>query len=409
MTEPHITCPNCGADIPLEEAVSHRLREQLEKEFHKEREKFRATIAEREKKLNEERASLEVRAKSVDVEVAKGLEAARAKLQADAAREVNDKMTVQLRDLQAQIDAQRSHLEAARTAELELRKQQRELEDAKSNMELAMTRKFDEERQQIGDKIRQQILEAEALKLADKENRIRDLQAQIAALQQRAEQGSMQAQGETLELELESSLRAAFRFDEIGEVKKGQRGADVCQRVRTNAGSECGKILWEAKRAKNWSSDWTAKLKEDQREAEADLAVLVTTCPPTEVRGIGQCDGVWVCTPPFAISLAEALRHGLVATATQRMQQSNRDDKMALLYEHLCSTNFRQTIEAIVESFLALKEQLEAEQRAFAKQWRERETQLEKAIAHTARLYGGIQGIAGREALPEISRLALPG
>jgi hypothetical protein len=408
MPETNITCPKCGAEIPLGEAVSHRLREQLEGEFEKERAKLNSALAEREKKLHDEKEALESRAKSVSEEIAKGLEAARAKLQADAAREAAEKTAVQLKDLQEQLASQKTRLETAQTAELELRKKQHELEEAKANMELTMTRKLDEERKQIAENARRQAAEAEQLKIADKDNKIRDLQEQISSLQKRAEQGSMQAQGETLELELENSLRSTFPFDELLEVKKGQRGADVTQRVRTNTGSECGTILWEAKRANNWSADWPAKLKEDQREAKADLAVIVTTCPPAGLRGIGHHEGVWVCEPPFAISLAGALRHGLVATANQRMQQTNRDDKMALLYDHLCSVGFRQTVEAIVESFIGLKEQLEAEKRAFARQWKEREAQLEKAITHTAMLYGGIQGIAGREALPEISRLALP-
>jgi hypothetical protein len=202
-------------------------------------------------------------------------------------------------------------------------------------------------------------------------------------------------------------LRNTFRFDEIAEVKKGQRGADVQQRVRTSNGLDCGAILWETKRAKNWSTDWPEKLKEDQREAKADLAVIVTTCPPEGVRGIGQMDGVWVCEPAFALGLGAALRQGLLSTAAQRLQQANRADKMAMLYDHLCSVEFRQHVEAIVESFLGLKEQLDSERRVFARQWKEREQQLEKAITHTAMLYGGVQGIAGREALPEIRTLRL--
>ena len=151
-----------------------------------------------------------------------------------------------------------------------------------------------------------------------------------------------------------------------------------------------------------------AQVHQMQREAKADLAVIVTTCPPAGLRGIGQVDGIWACETPFAIAIATALRQGLVATANLRLQQTNSADKMAMLYEHLCSVPFRQNIEAIVESFKGLKDQLDAEKRAFAKQWKEREFQLEKAITHTAALYGGIQGIAGREALPEIRSLALP-
>jgi hypothetical protein len=403
-----ITCPHCKADFPLGEAVSTNLREKLSAEFERERQRLNAAMAEREKTLAAEAEALKTRAQAVADEVAKGLEAERAKLREAAAREASEASALALKDLQEQLARQAKRASEAEAAELEMRKKQRELEEAKAAMDIEMARKLDAERQRIAEEARIRAAEAEALKLADKENKIRDLTGQIAALQKRAEQGSMQAQGETLELAIEAALRAAFPHDEITEVKKGQRGADSLQNVRTNAGQECGSILWEAKRAANWSNDWPDKLKEDQREAKADLAVLVTTCPPPGIRGIGQSEGVWICEPPFAPALAAALRQGLVATTVERSRQSNSTDKMNLLYRHLCSIGFRQDFEAVVESYRALKEQLDTEKRAFAKQWKEREAQLEKAITHTAALYGGIQGIAGRETLPEIQTLALP-
>jgi hypothetical protein len=408
MAESTITCPNCKSDIPLGEAVAHRLREELAADFEKERQRLTQAISEREAKIASERKAIEERSRAVADEISRGLDVERAKLRDAALREAAEQSALAMKDLQAQLESQQKRLAEAQGAELELRIKQRELAEAKDAMELNMARKLDEERQRISEEARVKAAEAEQLKIADKDNKIRDLQEQIGALQKRAEQGSMQSQGETLEIALENTLRTAFPFDEIIEVKKGQRGADIIHRVRTNTGVDCGTILWEAKRAANWSADWPTKLKDDQREAKADLAVIVTTCPPAGLRGIGQVDGIWACETPFAIAIATALRQGLVATANLRLQQTNSADKMAMLYEHLCSVPFRQNIEAIVESFKGLKDQLDAEKRAFAKQWKEREFQLEKAITHTAALYGGIQGIAGREALPEIRSLALP-
>ncbi len=408
MADSTITCPNCKSDIPLGEAVAHRLREELAADFEKERQRLTQAISEREAKMASERRAIEERSRAVADEISRGLDVERAKLRDAALREAAEQSALAMKDLQAQLESQQKRLAEAQGAELELRIKQRELAEAKDAMELNMARKLDEERQRISEEARVKAAEAEQLKIADKDNKIRDLQEQIGALQKRAEQGSMQSQGETLEIALENTLRTAFPFDEIIEVKKGQRGADIIHRVRTNTGVDCGTILWEAKRAANWSADWPTKLKDDQREAKADLAVIVTTCPPAGLRGIGQVDGIWACETPFAIAIATALRQGLVATANLRLQQTNSADKMAMLYEHLCSVSFRQNIEAIVESFKGLKDQLDAEKRAFAKQWKEREFQLEKAITHTAALYGGIQGIAGREALPEIRSLALP-
>jgi hypothetical protein len=408
MTDTTITCPKCGAEIPLTEAVAHRVREDLSADFEKQRAALNAALAEREHRLAEEQSVLEKRAQSLQAEVARQLDAERQNLQAVAARQAEEKLGLQLRDAQNQLAEQGGRLKEALDNELVLRKQQRELENAKANLELEMTRRLDAERQKIADTARQQASEAERLKLADKDGIIKGLQEQIALLQQRAEQGSMQLQGETLEIALETDLRAAFLSDEIVEVRKGERGADVAQRVRTQNGFDCGAILWEAKRAKNWSAQWPAKLKEDQREAKTELAVLVTTSPLPSIRGIGQVEGVWVCEPIFAVALGAALRQGLVNTAAQRLQETNRTDKMARLYDYLCGVEFKQHIEAVVEAFKDLQTQLSAEQRAFAKQWKEREQQLHKAITHTAMLYGGIQGIAGREALPEIAPLQLP-
>ncbi len=368
-----IICPNCKTEIPLTEAMAHQVREQMQSEF------------------------------------ASKLAAERATIQVEANEEAKGRLTVEMQDLRNQLADRQKKLVESQAAELQLRQQQRDVENRAAQLDLEIARKLAVEKDTIRQQAMEKATEAERLKIADKENIIKGLQDQIAQLQQRAEQGSMQLQGETLELDLEAHLRLAFRFDDVSEVKKGQRGADVHHLVRTTSGLDCGAILWEAKRARNWSADWTEKLKEDQREAKADLAVVVTTCPPEGLRGIGQVDGVWVCEPPFALGLAAALRQGLVTTAAQRLQQANRADKMVMLYDHLCGVEFRQHIEAIVESFLGLKEQLDAERRAFARQWKEREQQLEKAITHTAMLYGGVQGIAGREALPEIKTLQLDG
>ena len=409
MTDTNISCPKCGAEIPLSEAVSHQLRESLEADFAKQREELNAALARREEHLAAEREKLAQNQSNLADEVARQVNAERKKLLADAAQKAEEKLGAQFKDMQARLSEQQAKLKIALDAELDLRKQQRVLQEAKDNLELEVARKLDAERQKIADAARQQAVEGERLKLADQEQVIKGLQEQIESLKQRADQGSMQLQGESLEITLENELRDTFRQDAIEEVRKGERGADITHRVRTNAGLVCGTILWEAKRAKNWSLQWPAKLKDDQRTASAELAVIVTTCPPEGVRGIAQSDGVWVCEPPFALGLAAALRQGLLSTAVQRLQDTDRSSKMAQLYDHLCGVEFRQHIQALVESFVSLQDQLASEQRALTKQWKEREKHLSNAIHHTASLYGGIQGIAGREALPEIQALQLPG
>jgi hypothetical protein len=223
----NITCPKCGAEFPLTDAISHRIREQLAADFEQQRKKHHAALADREASLDKIKSDLDKRAKTVNETVATQLEAERRKLLADAAAHARSSVAVELKDLQGRLQEQQSKLKLAQDAELELRRQKRQLEEARENLKLDLARQLDAERQKIADLARQQATEAEHLKLQDKEHIIKDLQDQITALKNRAEQGSMQLQGETLELALESELRQNFPYDEVVEVKKGERGADV--------------------------------------------------------------------------------------------------------------------------------------------------------------------------------------
>lgn len=371
MNDNTIACPQCGAEIPFSEAVSHRIREDLARDFESR------------------------------------LAAKKQQLLAQAKRQAQEKLALEMKDLESRVAEQKKELETARAAELGLRRKQRQLEDQKQALELDVARKLDAERARIREDAGKAAAEAERLKLAEKEKVISDLQREIQNLKQKAEQGSMQLQGEVLELDIEGRLSGQFPGDEIAPVDKGRRGADILQRVLTNTGHDCGTILWETKRTKNWGRDWPAKLKEDQRAAKADLAVIVTQALPPDMCGFGPVDGVWVCDYAMVAPLAVALRQGLISVAVARQAESGRQGKKEQLYEFLTSVEFRQRVEGVVEAFKAMCEDLEAEKRALAKHWGRREKQIEQAILHTAMLYGGIQGIVGENALPDIAPLQL--
>lgn len=410
MSDEHalVTCPRCGHPFPLTEAVSQRIRGEMSREFEERRRVQDAAVSERERMLRESQEALQRQQQGLESEIGQRLAAERQKLLAEAARQERDKVGVQLADLQNQLGEQRRQLADSQQTELGLRKRQRELEEQARQLELEVARRLDSERGRIADAARQQSAEEHRLRLSEKEQLIAGLQQQIDALKQRAEQGSMQLQGETLEVELEQSLRAEFLGDAIEPVAKGVRGADLLQRVRTGAGLECGAILWEAKRTRNWARDWPAKLKEDQREARAEIAVLVSRVLPEGVRGFGLVEGIWVADYGSALPLATALRLGLVQVAVARQAQAGRQGKMEQLYEYLSGHEFRQRVEAVVEAFVSLQTDLEAEKRSWEKQWAKRERTIRQAIAHTAGLYGSVQGIVGQSALPEIKSLELP-
>ncbi len=371
MSQQTITCPHCGRSIELTEAFTHQVEEKLRAEYEK------RIFAERNAAINKAR------------------------------QETEQRFALELNDLRSQNEEKEKRLREAQEQELELRKRQREIEERERNMQLELQRRLDEELTRVRSEAATRAAEEHRLKDAEKDKQIADMLRQIEDLKRRAEQGSQQAQGETLEIELENLLRRTFTTDEILPVPKGIRGADVIQRVKTQLGNFCGTILWESKRTKNWSDAWIQKLKDDQREVKATVAVIVSTVLPKDIRHVGNVEGVWVCDFAAAEGLAMALRGGLVDVARTRASIANKGEKMEMVYNYLTGQDFRQRIEGVVESYAAMKEDLESEKRAMEKIWAKREQQLQRGLKSIAGFYGDLQGIAGSTLQP-IQHLELP-
>jgi hypothetical protein len=402
-----IVCPNCKSEIPLSEAVTHQVHEQLAGDFRQREQLLQKSLAERERQIADQQTQIENDRRHLDAEVAQKFAAERSKFAAAALEEAKLSLGLELQDLQQRLNERQKQLQEAQKSELELRKRESALQTRSETLELEMARKLDDERTKIRDQARDAASQEQLLKLAEKDKLISEMQKQISHLKQKADQGSQQLQGEVLEVDLEKQLRAAFPFDDVEPVLKGVRGADVLQHVRTSTGRDCGTIIWDAKRTKGWSNAWTAKLKEDQRAAKAELAIIVSLALPDGVRHFGQVDGVWVCDCACMLGLAAAMRQGLIGAASARLAETGKQGKMEELYQYLCSTEFRQHIDGTVESFVELQKDLARERRAMEKIWAAREKQIARALRHTALLYGGIQGIAGANALPELKQLQL--
>jgi hypothetical protein len=187
------------------------------------------------------------------------------------------------------------------------------------------------------------------------------MQRQIEELRRKAEQGSQQLQGEVQELELERLLWEQFPFDLIEAVPKGEFGGDVIQYVMNSAGLRWGAILWETKRTKNWSDGWLAKLREDQRAAKADIALIVSQALPKGLNAFDLVDGVWVSEPRCAAAVAMALRESLIAIAKARIAGEGQQTKMEMVYQYLTGPRFRHRVEAIVEKFVEMQSDLDRE------------------------------------------------
>jgi hypothetical protein len=402
-----ISCPECGTQIEITEALSTQLGDKLRKEFEaKQREKDRQ-FADREAELKTLQDSVTKSRESLDAEVATKLDAERIKLRAEESNKLREQIATEMQEKDSELVRFKEKLDKAQQTELDLRKKSRELEEAKEEFDLTLARTLDEERSKIRATAKKEADDERNLKDAEKDKLIGDLKSQIDDLKRKSEQGSQQLQGEILELQLENLLHSQFPFDDIVPVPKGIHGGDVIQIVKDSLGKDAGIILWESKRTKTWSDTWLPKLRDDQRAAKAQLSILVSIEMPKDVTTFESIDGVWVTSYACAIGLASALRSGLLEVSTAKRSLDGRNDKMEHLYSYLSGPEFRHRVEGIVESFVTLKEELEAEKRATQRMWAKREKQLERAITQTAGMYGDLNGIIGAS-LPRIEKLELP-
>ena len=414
MNEPVIQCPSCSTEIKLTESLAAPLIEQTRRQFERTLAAKDAEVAKREAALKTREGELAAAKASVDEQVAAKVKAERAAIAAEEAKKAKllaasdlDQKAKELSDLQEVLKERDAKLADAQKAQADLIRKQRELDDAKREMDLTIEKKVQESLVAVRDKARQEGEEALRLRVLEKEEQISSMQRQIEDLKRKAEQGSQQLQGEVLELELEALLRSRFPLDLIEPVPKGEFGGDVLQRVLGISGQACGTILWESKRTKNWSDGWLAKLRDDQRSANAELALLVSNVLPKGVTAFDHVDGIWVAESRCAVPVAIALRQSLIEIAKVRQAGDGQQTKMELVYDYLTGPRFRHRVEAIVEKFSDMQADLDRERKTMTRLWAKRQTQIQGVIETTVGMYGDLQGIAGK-ALQEIEALSLP-
>jgi hypothetical protein len=413
MTEPTIICPQCKTEIKLTESLAAPLLEVTKREFEKRLAQKDADAAKREAALREREAALAKAKETLDEQVADTLKIERGKIVAEEARkarlalsndlEQKSKELLEIQDILRQKDEK---LAEAQQAQADLLRKQRELDDAKRELDLTVEKRVQEGLTATRDQAKKEAEEALKFKVMEKEQTITSMQKQIEELKRRAEQGSQQLQGEVQELELEALLTSKFPQDQIQPVAKGEHGGDVLHRVAGSFGQSCGTILWESKRTKNWSDGWLIKLREDQRQAKAEIAIIVSQALPKEVETFEFIDGVWVTHPKAALPVAIAMRHTLMEVASARQASEGQQTKMEMVYQYLMGPRFRQRVQAIVEGFSSMQEDLDKERKVIMKQWAKREEQIVRVMHATVGMYGDLQGIAGKT-LQEIEGLEL--
>ncbi|MCP4701533.1 MAG: DUF2130 domain-containing protein [Gammaproteobacteria bacterium] len=413
-TEPTIACPHCNEEIRLTESLAAPLIEATRADYEARLTAKENDMATREAALQDERRAIKKAQKAIDDQVAEKLRAERPAIaeeekrnaRALAADEVKEKEK-KLATLEELIKRKDKKLEEAQNTEAEMLKTQRALEEKERELDLTIEKRVSAEAAEIRKKASKDADEEARLKVAEKEETIAAMGRQIEDLKRKAEQGSQQLQGEAQELVLEEALQGLFPYDVIEPVPKGEFGGDVLQRVASPSGKSCGTMLWESKRTKNWSDGWLQKLRGDQRTAKAEIAVLVTQTLPKGLDTFGQVDGVWVSAQRYALPLAIVLRQSLVELHNARRAQVGQESKMELVYQYLTGPKFKHRIEAIVEKFSDMRDDLHRERKFMQQQWAKRDTQLHGVIDTTVGLHGDLQGIAGA-ALQEIDGLETP-
>jgi len=411
ISEPTIRCPKCNTEIKLTESLTAPLIESTRIDFEKRLTEKDSEIEKRERAIRKKESEMAKSKENLDQQLEERVRQERSKIVAEETKKAKlavatdiEERNQQLVDLQGLLKQKDSKLAKAQKAQAELIRKKRELDDAKRELELTVETQVQEKLSATRDQARKETEEQMKLKVMEREQTITSMQKKIEDLKRRAEQGSQQLQGEVQELELERLLSVKFPRDTIEPVPKGEFGGDVLQRVMGSLDQICGTILWESKRTKNWSDVWLPKLRDDQRAAKAELAIIVTQALPKDVETFGSIDGVWVAHPRVAYPLAMALRQTLIEAATARQVSKGQQTKMGLVYHYLTGPRFRQRVEAIVEAFSMMQEDLDKERKVITKQWAKRETQIERVMQATVGMYGDLQGIAGKS-LQEIEGL----
>jgi hypothetical protein len=425
-----IKCPNCAHSFPIEEVMAEEykrdLREKMVSFTKQKEEEFK--VKQQEFTQQQKQLALAMEQKQKDfIQQQQQLEQSFARKQQEQAQVYEQKLAAEKKQIQQSMEEslrksiatdfenklhmldqankeQEEKLKQARAKEMSFLIKEKEILEKEAELELKMQRMLQEQRAELVEQIRKQEHEKSNIRDTEHQLRVKELEKQLEdqkklaeEMKRKAEQGSMQLQGEVQELILEELLRNAFPFDLVTEVGKGVRGADCVHHVRNQFGQECGRIIYESKRTKEFSPEWIEKLKKDMRGMGVDVAVIVTQCYPKGMDCFGEKDGVWICSFDEVKAVSYILRDGIVKLFSASKSQENRGDKMHMLYDYLTSSEFSEQWKAIREGFMSMKLSIQKERDAMERLWKSREKQLEKVLLNAAHIRGSIEGISGTE------------
>lgn len=403
-----IACPKCGATIDVSALLYSQVEEELRKSFESRLAEEKKKFDEQSSELAKDRCALEEQRKTLELEIQQGLkkqiQAERPKLEAQIRKSIEEETSEQYKAMQAELARKSEQVKELNKAKSDIERLKREKEELKEAITAETQKTMNETLKEEKGKIQKAAEDRVQMKLSEKDTLIEQLKNNLQEAQRKAEQGSMQLQGEVQELAIEEWLRSSFPLDTIDEIKKGTRGADCLHTVNTRTHQNCGSIYYESKRTKDYQPTWIEKFKKDMRANGATVGVIVTEAMPKDMVRMGLKDGIWICSFEEFKGLCAVLRESIVQLSNAVIAQDNKGDKMSMLYSYLTSNEFKLQIEAIVEGFAQMQNDLNAERRAMESSWKRREKQIEKVLLSTNHMYSSIKGIAG-SAIPSVLQL----
>ena len=411
MTTKMVKCPHCQEEFDVQGILTQQLESDIKLKYEQQSKADRKKMEAEAEVFAKAKEDFE-QAKKKENELfqdrlSKQLAADRKNLEVELKTKILDENSEVLKSMQEELNEKSLQLKELNRAKADIEKLKREKDEMKETLEAESQTRLNEIISLEKEKIKRVEEERNEMKMRELVKQLEDQKKLTSEMRRKQEQGSMQMQGEILELAIEEWLTSEFPLDTIEEIKKGARGGDCIQMVNTRDAANCGRIYYESKRTKEFQSNWIEKFKNDMREKGVDIGVIVTEAMPAGMERMGQINGIWICKFEDFKSLAAILRESLIRVSLALVSQENKGDKMTMLYDFLTSSEFRMRIEAIVEGFTQMKAGLETEKRAMLKIWKEREKQIEKVVINTIEMYGSVKGIAGN-AIQSVAALELP-
>jgi hypothetical protein len=409
-------------------AEKERLRRELEDEQSESKavlERELAQKSEQIKELNRTKAEIDkLKRERVEVEDRIKIEAKReldqkleeerkrlnleqVKVQEELKQKILKEQNESISSLQEELESKSEQIKELNNSKIEIAKLKREREEVEAKIKAEAQISLDERLYEEKLKIQKSLEIENELKLRAKDESLEQIKKELENARRKAEQGSMQIQGEALELAIESWLGSQFPFDNIKEVKKGAFGADCVQTINTRDIANCGIICYESKNTKSWSDGWISKLKQDMLKVNADLGVLVTSVYPKDMRRMGFVDDIWVCSLDEFKGSSALLRDSLIRVYQTAKKDENRTDKISRLYDYMTGNEFSMQLTAIVDGFIKMQEELDKEKRSLMASWKRRQKTIDGVLTNTTEMYGALQGIAGASVITNIEALEL--